>query len=709
MEAEAEAVPEMKKEVPEQEEIVYKTKVVEFCGRSTPIVLQNDNGPCPLLAICNVLLLRNNLSLSLDASEVSLQKLLSLVAERLIDSNSNVQDKDEEYVNNQQQNISDAIDLLPRLATGIDVNVHFKKINDFEFTPECAIFDLLDIGLYHGWIVDPQDADTAEAIGSKSYNTIVAELVAFETEKPEGERSQNKQDEDFVDFAAATAATLGVPSPSISRARSFDDTLVPAPSDGRERKGDLEEAEELMRVLNLSRTELSGNTDLHRPPDTALNFFSTNYAGNQHTKCSEYEIENVLLMAQDGDGPKDSLLPEVILTQECTASIDCKSNSLSPNIISTDSDAISSMVSVQSSRCALISEGFGDNSDPNNLSGNVRTDISIHKEAPPADECFANKDQTPVKSRCTSQESTEDISIPQTHSNTVDNLIDSGMTVPSIASAPNTDSCVSIGREESVDASECVSSLEDSEPIYEGEECILDSQHSTFEDREPVYEGEIILAEQSGKIDVTSSQHSLGEGVGKQWQLIKTFLENSASQLTIYGLFCLQEGLKERELCVFFRNNHFNTMFKFNGELYILATDQGYLNQPDLVWEKLNEVNGDTVFVTGSFKKFNAENQARDPWNEQNARSSTADYIASLEASDPAGSTLNSDLQLAIALQQQEFEQQPPRQQQQQQQQQNQQQSVSSRPRLVTGPQVPRSSNSSQRSESKPKDKCILM
>ena len=28
------------------------------------------------------------------------------------------------------------------------------------------------------------------------------------------------------------------------------------------------------------------------------------------------------------------------------------------------------------------------------------------------------------------------------------------------------------------------------------------------------------------------------------------------------SLFCLQEGLKERELCVFFRNNHFNTMFK---------------------------------------------------------------------------------------------------------------------------------------------------
>ncbi|CAH8334097.1 unnamed protein product [Eruca vesicaria subsp. sativa] len=30
--------------------------------------------------------------------------------------------------------------------------------------------------------------------------------------------------------------------------------------------------------------------------------------------------------------------------------------------------------------------------------------------------------------------------------------------------------------------------------------------------------------------------------------------------------------------------------FDYGGELYLLATDQGYLNQPDLVWEKLNEV-----------------------------------------------------------------------------------------------------------------------
>ncbi|KAF5729931.1 hypothetical protein HS088_TW20G00298 [Tripterygium wilfordii] len=71
-------------------ECIHKTKTIQFLGRTTPIVLQNDNGPCPLLAICNVLLLRNNLNLSPDIAEVSQEKLLSLVAERLIDSNSDV-------------------------------------------------------------------------------------------------------------------------------------------------------------------------------------------------------------------------------------------------------------------------------------------------------------------------------------------------------------------------------------------------------------------------------------------------------------------------------------------------------------------------------------------------------------------------------------------------------------------------------------------
>lgn len=43
---------------------------------------------------------------------------------------------------------------------------------------------------------------------------------------------------------------------------------------------------------------------------------------------------------------------------------------------------------------------------------------------------------------------------------------------------------------------------------------------------------------------------------------------------------------------------------QFEGELYILATDQGYLNQPDLVWEKLNEVSTLPIFFFDKIYKI---------------------------------------------------------------------------------------------------------
>ncbi|KAI3703516.1 hypothetical protein L1987_73646 [Smallanthus sonchifolius] len=189
-----EETPEVKdpvnpEETPEVKETMYKTKVIQFFGRDTPIILQNDNGPCPLLAICNILkllqsgnilLLRDELGLNSDVTEVSQGKLLTLVAERLIDPISNVNDKDAGDVVNRHQTVADAIDLLPGLAKGMDVNIKFRRIDDFEWTKEHAIFDLLDIPLYHGWLIDSNDSDTLNAFGSKSYNTVMEELVALE-------------------------------------------------------------------------------------------------------------------------------------------------------------------------------------------------------------------------------------------------------------------------------------------------------------------------------------------------------------------------------------------------------------------------------------------------------------------------------------------------------------------------------------------------
>ncbi|CAL5437247.1 unnamed protein product [Camellia sinensis] len=646
-------------------EMEHKTKAVQFLGRTTPIILQNDNGPCPLLAICNVLLLKNNLNLSPDIAEVSQEKLLSLVAERLIDSNSNVDNKDAGYVENQQQNIADAIDLLPRLATGIDVNIKFRRIDDFEFTRECAIFDLLDIPLYHGWIVDPQDYDTANAIGTKSYNTLMEELVALETRNMEGEQKKNSE-EDSIDFAAATTATLGVPSPCLSRGISFDDSLLAVADHHKVRKGDMEEEEELLRALKMSEDELPTSVNDSPPVNTSGQNMSFSSNESAFLKNSEPVVPVETLEGYSEAENQKSFLLDLSLSHDCSA------------LSNSSNEVITHEAVPREAGCAKNDQDTSSACENHMLES--RGDEESQKQST----------------------STSDMHVPEDNKHGCDTAELSSL------SAPGADLDSSSGRRQHTDVPDAfTSSAEGSEPIYEGEECILESRTTIYEDREPMYEGEVVLAEQvdKGTGDAYDAR-SKDEISPRQGKLIRDFLKNNASQLTIHGLFSLQDGLKERELCVFFRNNHFNTMFKYDGELYILATDQGYINQPDLVWEKLNEVNGDTLFMTCNFKEFKVENHANNTWDEQNAMVNTAEYLASMDNSADVNSSFNSDLQLAMALQQQEFEQQPQRN--------VEQPTVSSSSRLVTGPQVSRNSDKSSslspKQEAKSsKDKCIVM
>ncbi|KAJ1923841.1 hypothetical protein IWQ60_005620 [Tieghemiomyces parasiticus] len=90
----------------------------------------------------------------------------------------------------------------------------------------------------------------------------------------------------------------------------------------------------------------------------------------------------------------------------------------------------------------------------------------------------------------------------------------------------------------------------------------------------------------------------------KDGGLIEHFLMNNATQLTYHGLITLSTELPDHHLCVFFRNNHFSTLYKrANGELFLLVTDAGYANAPDVVWESLRDVDQDgSCFYNDMFK-----------------------------------------------------------------------------------------------------------
>ena len=78
------------------------------------------------------------------------------------------------------------------------------------------------------------------------------------------------------------------------------------------------------------------------------------------------------------------------------------------------------------------------------------------------------------------------------------------------------------------------------------------------------------------------------------------WLTTTLSQLTGYGLTELHAQLKDGEVGVLFRNNHFSTIYKRVGELLALVTDEGYRATP-AVWETLAE-DGNSVFLDQHFQ-----------------------------------------------------------------------------------------------------------
>lgn len=154
---------------------VYHIKWIKWKAENTPIITQNENGPCPLLAIMNVLLLAWKIKLPPMVEIITAEQLMEYLGDYILDA------KPKEITDaqrlNYEQNMSDAMAILHKLQTGLDVNVKFTGVRVFEYTPECIVFDLLDIALYHGWLVDPQNADLAKTVGMCSYNQLVEKII----------------------------------------------------------------------------------------------------------------------------------------------------------------------------------------------------------------------------------------------------------------------------------------------------------------------------------------------------------------------------------------------------------------------------------------------------------------------------------------------------------------------------------------------------
>ncbi|KAK5575798.1 hypothetical protein RB653_006932 [Dictyostelium firmibasis] len=169
----------------------YRVKRINYLKRDVSIILQNENGPCPLISIANVLLLSQKIYLDADIQFVTIKKLGDLImkqAKILYKDNQDILDILEDYSKN----------VLPSLEKGLIVNIYFDSIQGFEKTEPCQIFDYLNIKLVHGWIVDPQQKEVKQLIGHLNYNDLAPKIVTFDQSFPNAKPELQQKINDFA-------------------------------------------------------------------------------------------------------------------------------------------------------------------------------------------------------------------------------------------------------------------------------------------------------------------------------------------------------------------------------------------------------------------------------------------------------------------------------------------------------------------------------
>lgn len=309
----------------------------------------------------------------------------------------------------------------------------------------------------------------------------MGELVALETQNVANDI--NNPEEDCVDFVAATTASLGVPSPSLSRVKSFDDSPHSVSDEKKERKGDLQEEEELLKALQLSVTnspttiESKTDSDLKTPESVIPEKVHTGaeHENEKALKLSETESLTTAVNEFDSDPKKpESVIPEELHTGENNDSCIQKPSTDNDNNGMNKSNDDLTFETVPSQEVCSSSQGDNDkihNTGDESVKGN---DVNVEGNVESVGETLDDM------SSC--------LSAP----------------IPGLESSKGKDGISSIDESKVL-----TSSVDESEPIYEGEEHIQEtSTTANYENGEPMYEGEVVLAEQvdKGKDGITPKQ-----------------------------------------------------------------------------------------------------------------------------------------------------------------------------------------------------------
>uniref|UniRef100_A0A0E0HVH7 MINDY deubiquitinase domain-containing protein n=1 Tax=Oryza nivara TaxID=4536 RepID=A0A0E0HVH7_ORYNI len=147
-----------------------ETTLISFLGQRYKIILQSKNGPWQL---------------SNPYQETHLATIMTIVyLDYLVDRVFS-------------QVFSKMKAAVEQTATGLDIDIYCTSVDGFEDTPQYGLFRILDIPLYHAWVLDmnnQEDTILLNAVDGRSYNQLNIDRAKY----------NSKKDADFMIDAAET-------------------------------------------------------------------------------------------------------------------------------------------------------------------------------------------------------------------------------------------------------------------------------------------------------------------------------------------------------------------------------------------------------------------------------------------------------------------------------------------------------------------------
>lgn len=172
--------------------IVFPIRKITWSDYDTvsPVLLQEQNGPCPLIALVNTLIFKSDIKTResvfngiqlgqfdteivefkqylLNKHSIELQDLLSRLGDLLVKVNLVKIGYD----------LDKLLESLPLLHTGLDVN---PNLCDGSFEQDLAVdlFQIFDVKLVHGWVIEPENGAFQTVEELKYFDSIQDHLIS---------------------------------------------------------------------------------------------------------------------------------------------------------------------------------------------------------------------------------------------------------------------------------------------------------------------------------------------------------------------------------------------------------------------------------------------------------------------------------------------------------------------------------------------------